>query len=71
MPSASVAEEDGGPRISTVPPPARAEVGASSSPLDHGSMRIHSHEANYVGSAHWAAVLDSISDRAYRSARPR
>lgn len=60
--SAFVAEEDSGPRIGTAPPPARTEVGASSSPSDHGSMRIHSHGANYVGSAHWAAVLDSISD---------
>ena len=58
---ASVAEDEG-PRIGTVPPPAHTEVGASSSPSDHGSMRIHSHGAKYVGSAHWAAVLDNISD---------
>ncbi|PWY80761.1 fungal-specific transcription factor domain protein [Aspergillus sclerotioniger CBS 115572] len=25
-------------------------------------MRLHSHGANYVGSVHWAAVLDSISE---------
>lgn len=25
-------------------------------------MRVHSHGANYVGSVHWAAVLDSISE---------
>ncbi|KAJ9131677.1 Fungal specific transcription factor domain protein [Pleurostoma richardsiae] len=25
-------------------------------------MRMHSHPANYVGSVHWAAVLDSISE---------
>lgn len=29
-----------------------------------GSMRLHSHGvgANYIGSVHWAAVLDSISE---------
>jgi len=25
-------------------------------------MRLHSHGSNYVGSVHWAAVLDSISE---------
>lgn len=29
---------------------------------EHGSMRLHSHGTNYVGSFHWAAVLDSISE---------
>lgn len=29
---------------------------------EYGSMRPHSHGAEYVGSAHWAAVLDSISE---------
>lgn len=27
-----------------------------------GSIRLHSHSANYVGSVHWTAVLDSISE---------
>ncbi|KAJ5435878.1 hypothetical protein N7445_006763 [Penicillium cf. griseofulvum] len=34
----------------------------SPAPSEHGSMRLHSHGANYVGSFHWAAVLDSISE---------
>ena len=25
-------------------------------------MRMHTHGANYVGSVHWAAVLDSITE---------
>ncbi|KAJ5723595.1 fungal-specific transcription factor domain protein [Penicillium malachiteum] len=29
---------------------------------EYGSMRHHSHGANYVGSIHWSAVLDSISE---------
>jgi hypothetical protein len=29
---------------------------------ERGSMRLHSHGANYVSSVHWAAVLDSISE---------
>lgn len=31
-------------------------------PSEHGSMLLNSHGANYVGSFHWAAVLDSISE---------
>lgn len=31
-------------------------------PSDTGSIHLHSHGANYVGSVHWAAVLDSISE---------
>lgn len=31
-------------------------------PSEHGSMRLSLHGANYVGSFHWAAVLDSISE---------
>ncbi|KAK7747994.1 hypothetical protein SLS53_001246 [Cytospora paraplurivora] len=34
----------------------------SSSPPEHGSLRMHSHGANYVNSVHWAAVLNSISE---------
>jgi hypothetical protein len=31
-------------------------------PSEPGSLRTHSHGAGYVGSVHWAAVLDSISE---------
>ena len=34
----------------------------SPAPSEYGSMRRHSHGVNYVGSGHWAAVLDSISE---------
>lgn len=36
----------------------------SPAPSEPGSMRLHSHGvgASYVGSVHWAAVLDSISE---------
>ncbi|KAJ5672823.1 fungal-specific transcription factor domain protein [Penicillium longicatenatum] len=36
--------------------------GPSTASSEYGSMRPHSHGAEYVGSAHWAAVLDSISE---------
>lgn len=36
--------------------------GASPAPSEPGSLRLHAHGANYVGSVHWAAVLDSISE---------
>ncbi|KAI0468959.1 hypothetical protein F4859DRAFT_524113 [Xylaria cf. heliscus] len=35
---------------------------ASPAPSQYGSIRRHSHGTNYVGSVHWAAVLDSISE---------
>lgn len=35
---------------------------ASPAPSEHGSLRLRSHGASYVGSVHWAAVLDSISE---------
>lgn len=35
---------------------------SSPGPLDPGSIRIHPHGATYVGSAHWASVLESIAD---------
>ncbi|KAK4236129.1 hypothetical protein C8A03DRAFT_45831 [Achaetomium macrosporum] len=35
---------------------------ASPAPSEPGRMRLHAHGANYVGSVHWAAVLDSISE---------
>lgn len=56
------AEKEEEVQISGVPTPSRTEGDSSSPPSDCGSMRIHSHGANYVGSAHWAAVLDSVSD---------
>lgn len=34
----------------------------SPSPSDHGSMRIQQSGVSYVGSSHWAGVLDSIAD---------
>lgn len=34
----------------------------SSTPSECGSTFPHSHSASYVGSVHWAAVLDSISE---------
>lgn len=37
-------------------------VAPSPASSEYGSMRPHSHGAKYVGSAHWAAVLDSISE---------
>lgn len=37
-------------------------VSPTPSEYGHGSMRPHAHGANYVGSVHWAAVLDSISE---------
>ncbi|KUM60488.1 hypothetical protein ACN42_g6629 [Penicillium freii] len=38
------------------------DYAVSPAPSEHGSMRLHSHGTNYVGSFHWAAVLDSISE---------
>ena len=35
---------------------------ASPTSSETESVRVHSHNANYVGSVHWAAVLDSISE---------
>ena len=32
------------------------------SPSDHGTIRIRETSVSYVGSAHWAAVLDSIAE---------
>jgi hypothetical protein len=42
----------------------QGKEGDASSPSssEFGSMRLHGHGAKYVGSVHWAAVLDSISD---------
>jgi hypothetical protein len=34
----------------------------SPSPSDHGTMSIRSARLSYVGSFHWAAVLDSINE---------
>jgi hypothetical protein len=34
----------------------------SPSPSDHGTMSIRSARASYVGSSHWKAVLDSITE---------
>ncbi|KAJ4421155.1 hypothetical protein N0V82_003919 [Gnomoniopsis sp. IMI 355080] len=34
----------------------------SPSPSDHGSMRIQQSGVSYVGSSHWAGILDSIAD---------
>ncbi|KAJ5291651.1 Fungal-specific transcription factor protein [Penicillium angulare] len=39
------------------PPP-----NASPSPSDYGNIRMRNSESSYVSSAHWAAVLDSISE---------
>ncbi|KAJ5992521.1 fungal-specific transcription factor domain protein [Penicillium sp. IBT 35674x] len=54
LPSSHVSLSNGkGHETSPAPSPASSE---------YGSMRPHSHGAEYVGSAHWAAVLDSISE---------
>ncbi|KAF4338369.1 hypothetical protein FBEOM_7722 [Fusarium beomiforme] len=53
-----------------VPAPRHASISQSRDrpnspgPSEPGSMRLHSHGvgASYVGSVHWAAVLDSISE---------
>lgn len=37
-------------------------AGRASPSSDHGSMKIDSSGASYVGSSHWAAVLDQIAD---------
>ena len=34
----------------------------SSAPSECGSLRLHSHGSNFVGSGHWTAVLDSITE---------
>jgi hypothetical protein len=34
----------------------------AASPADYGAMQSSGGGANYVGSAHWAAVLDSIAE---------
>ncbi|KAJ2894140.1 Fungal-specific transcription factor protein [Zalerion maritima] len=39
-----------------------AESRASPSPSDYGSIRIRESGVSYVGSSHWAAILDSIAD---------
>lgn len=43
-------------------PLSQCQSPSSLGPLDPGSIRIHSHGATYVGSAHWASVLESIAD---------
>jgi hypothetical protein len=47
-------------RTITVNLEAQREV--SPSPSDYGSIRIEGTGATYVGSSHWAAILDSIAD---------
>ncbi|ROW12986.1 hypothetical protein VPNG_04700 [Cytospora leucostoma] len=42
--------------------PSAEDRAMSSSPPEHGSLRMHSHGAKYVSSVHWAAVLNSISE---------
>lgn len=38
------------------------ESSDTTSPADYGAMQSTGGGANYVGSAHWAAVLDSIAE---------
>lgn len=53
-------DEDTGQRIA--PLLHSREHATTPTPSEHGSMRMHSHGATYVGSVHWAAVLDSIAE---------
>lgn len=61
-PLASVDEDNIGPAMRHASLSHNRDYATSPAPSEHGSMRLHSHGANYVGSFHWAAVLDSISE---------
>ena len=61
-PLAPVADDDTLPSPRHPPLSHEREQASSPVPSDHGSMRPNSHGSSYVGSFHWAAVLDSISD---------
>ncbi|GKT44439.1 pyruvate carboxylase [Colletotrichum spaethianum] len=67
VPTASLASVDEGtprPAIKHASLSHSRDSANSPAPSDPGSMRLHSHDVgvNYVGSVHWAAVLDSISE---------
>ena len=61
-PLASVDEDHIVPGIRHASLSHKRDYALSPAPSEHGSMRLHSHGTNYVGSFHWAAVLDSISE---------
>ncbi|KAJ5649950.1 uncharacterized protein N7484_003673 [Penicillium longicatenatum] len=61
-PLTSVDEDNIVPAIRHASLASNRDYATSPAPSEHGSMRLHSHGANYVGSFHWAAVLDSISE---------
>lgn len=61
-PLASVDEDNIVPAMRHASLSHNRDYATSPAPSEHGSMRLHSHGANYVGSFHWAAVLDSISE---------
>ena len=60
----------GQPQVPGYPTPSAAQApstneepaNAAVSPADYGSMQSTGGGANYVGSAHWAAVLDGIAE---------
>lgn len=61
----SLVSSDEGISVPTQRQPSLSRIRDSSvspAPSEHGSMRLHPHGANYVGSVHWSAVLDSISE---------
>ncbi|OBS20077.1 hypothetical protein FPOA_11798 [Fusarium poae] len=57
-------EQAHAPTPAAVPAPSANEDPASTavSPADYGTMQTTGGGANYVGSAHWAAVLDGIAE---------
>ncbi|KAJ5108586.1 fungal-specific transcription factor domain protein [Penicillium angulare] len=61
-PLTSVDHENSSSRQHTFIAHTKDDVSASPASSEYGSMRNHSHGANYVGSTHWASVLDSISE---------
>ncbi|KAJ5280358.1 fungal-specific transcription factor domain protein [Penicillium angulare] len=61
-PLASVNHDTLSPRQHAFIAHTKDDVSASPASSEYGSMRNHSHGASYVGSTHWASVLDSISE---------
>ncbi|EKV06096.1 hypothetical protein PDIG_78740 [Penicillium digitatum PHI26] len=61
-PLASVDEDNVAPAMRHASLSHNRDYPTSPAPSEHGSIRLHSNGANYVGSFHWAAVLDSISE---------
>ncbi|KAI1418331.1 hypothetical protein F5Y13DRAFT_148997 [Hypoxylon sp. FL1857] len=61
-PVVSTDEDAAAASITYASSPDRKDQVSSPTPSEPGSIRVHSHGANYVSSVHWAAVLDSISE---------